>query len=110
MTPGQHTIRLRRERYVPHEVAVAAPGQLDVALKRPVATLSIRTTPSNATLTVNNAPRGTTPADLKLPGFETYTVRVTFPDGRTAKKQLYLQPPGQTISAALPAAPKPTRR
>jgi hypothetical protein len=99
---GAHQLTLRHERYATHESTVRAPGEADVVLRRPVATLSVRSTPSGATVQLGSVSRGVTPADLKLPAFENYYVRVVFPDGRFARKQLYLKPPGDTVKATLP--------
>jgi hypothetical protein len=106
VAPGSHQLQLTRDRYASHEATVRAPGELDVVLKRPLATLSVRSTPAGANVQVRNTPRGVTPLDLKLPAYENYEVRVVFSDGRAAKKQVYLKPPSQEISANLPATKK----
>jgi hypothetical protein len=106
VAPGRHTVAFSHERYEPHTAIVEAPGQLEVTLKRPLATLKVSSTPAAATVVVQGQPRGRTPLELRLPGYERYDVQVAIAGGRAWRKQVYVKAPATELQATLADKPK----
>lgn len=106
---GRHEIALAKERYATTTTTTAAPGKVAFDLRRPAATLHITSTPAAADVTVAGERRGKTPIDIRLPGFESYDVRVALAGARPWRKTVYLAHASNRVDAALvvgkPAAP-----
>jgi hypothetical protein len=107
VTPGRHAVAISHERYEPLSATVEAPGQIELTLKRPLATLKVSSTPAAATVTVQGQPRGRTPLELRLLGYERYDVQVAFAGGRAWRRQVYVKAPATELQATpLPDKPK----
>ena len=98
---GRHEIALAKERYATTTTTTAAPGKLAFDLRRPPATLHITSTPAAADVTVAGERRGKTPIDIRLPGFESYDVRVALAGARPWRKTVYLAHASNRVDAAL---------
>ncbi len=109
---GRHEVAISKERYAATTTTTDAPGKLALDLRRPPATLHITSTPAAADVVIAGEHRGKTPVDIRLPGFESYEVRVAFAGARPWRKTVYLAHASNRVDAALvigkpPAAPTP---
>jgi molecular chaperone DnaK len=102
--PGRHEVAVQKDRYATVSQTVEAPGQLRAELRRPSAILHVRSAPSNAEVTVAGEVRGRTPVDLKLPGYESYDVRVAMPGAKPWRKKVYLGRVSNNVEATLSKA------
>jgi hypothetical protein len=100
VTPGAHHLQVAKDRYAPADEKVTAPGRVQIDLKRPTAVLEVSSTPPGATVVVAGEERGHTPAQIKLPAFESYEVKVAG-DGKTWHKRVYLKVPSVRVVATL---------
>ena len=66
-------------------------------------------TPPAADVVIAGEHRGKTPVDVKLPGFESYDVRVALGGAKPWRKTVYLAHVSNRVDAALVVA-KPPRR
>ena len=106
LSPGKHEIVVTKERYTAVTTSTDAPGTLTLDLRRPTATLRVTSTPPAADVVIAGEHRGKTPVDVKLPGFESYDVRV----GKAWRKKIYLGHSQNHVEAALAATPRAGRR
>jgi len=72
---GSRLLSLSRDGYLGHQrrvtVVAGKPAGIDIILQRPPAVVSLRTTPSGATITVDGGFRGVSPIELQVgPGIE----------------------------------------
>jgi len=98
---GPHEVVVNKERYAAATATADAPGKLQLDLRRPTATLHVTSSPSDAEVVVSGQPRGRTPLDMRLPGFESYDVRVALAGARPWRKTIYLRNPTNRVDAAL---------
>jgi hypothetical protein len=98
---GQHEVTVTRVRYAPVTSTVAAPGRLDVTLKRPGGTLVLESTPSAADVLIEGKKQGKTPLRLAMAAFKSYDVRIAFSGGRTWRQHVYLKGPTTAVRASL---------
>jgi hypothetical protein len=101
VSPGEHAITVAKERYAPASSKVDAPGKLALDLRRPPATLHVTSTPPAADVLIAGERRGRTPLDVKLPGFESYDVRVALAGTKPWRKTVYLGRASNRVDAAL---------
>lgn len=98
LTPGSHTVRVRRPGYTEFtDVVTARAGQrieLPVDLLALSMVLTVRTEPDEARVFVDGTFRGTTPIELELIEGER-SIRITHPNHREVIRQL-VAIPGQT--------------
>ena len=64
-------------------------------------------TPPAADVVIAGEHRGKTPVDVRLPGFESYDVRVALAGSRPWRKTVYLSHASNRVDAALVAAKPP---
>jgi len=106
---GKHDVVVTKERYAAITTTTSAPGRLALELRRPPATLRVTSTPPAAEVIIAGERRGKTPVDVRLPGFESYDVRVALAGARPWHKTVYLSHAQNRVDAALanakPAAP-----
>ena len=107
---GQHAIAVAKERYATATTSIDAPGKLALDLRRPSATLHVTSTPPAADVIIAGEHRGKTPVDVKLPGFESYDVRVALAGARPWRKTIYLGHALNRVDAALARRQAPRRR
>jgi hypothetical protein len=105
--PGKHEVMVQKDRYESKTEIVEAPGELRLELRRPAAILHVRSTPAGAEVNVAGEERGRTPVDIKLPGFESYDVRVVLAGTKPWRKRVYLGHPSNNVDATLAKAPSP---
>ena len=98
---GKHEIAVSKERYVAATTTTDAPGKVTLDLRRPSATLHVTSTPPAAEVVIAGERRGKTPVDVRLPGFESYDVRVALAGARPWRKTIYLAHPSNRLDAAL---------
>ncbi|MGZ3407513.1 MAG: PEGA domain-containing protein, partial [Polyangia bacterium] len=114
VSAGQHAVAFTKERYAFATANVDAPGKLTFDLHRPSATLHVSSTPPAADVVIAGEHRGKTPVDIKLPGFESYDVRVLVAGGKPWRKTVYLSHASNRVDAALavnkPPPPRSGRR
>jgi uncharacterized protein (TIGR02266 family) len=103
---GRHEVSVAKDRYEPQTTASEAPGHVQLTLKRPMATLHIVSTPPDALVTIEGVQRGRTPADVRVPAFESYAVDVARAGARTWHRSIYVRSTTSTITATLANAPK----
>lgn len=98
LTPGSHTVRVRRPGYTEFtDVVTARAGQrieLPVDLMALSMVLTVRTEPEDARVFVDGTFRGTTPIELELIEGER-SIRVTHPNHREVVRRIVALP-GQT--------------
>jgi hypothetical protein len=75
-----------------------------LVLERPTAHLRIVTTPSGAPVRIDGRDVGATPLELDAAAYEGHRVRITLANGRVWRRNLYLRPPGRTVSIDEPGA------
>lgn len=102
---GKHEVVVQKDRYATQTESVDAPAQLRIELRRPSAILHVRSTPAAAEVTVAGEVRGRTPVDIKLPGYESYDVRVALAGARPWRKRVYLGRVSNNVEATLARAP-----
>jgi hypothetical protein len=107
VSAGSHQVVVSKDRYSMVSNRLEAPGKLALELRRPTATLHITSVPAEAEVIVAGQPRGKSPVDLKLPGFETYEVRVVAEGMRVWRKPVYLNKLSNRLEATLVAKPPP---
>ena len=109
LAAGKHEVVVTKERYAAITTTTEAPGKLALDLRRPSATLHVTSTPPAADVIIAGERRGKTPVDVRLPGFESYDVRVALAGSRPWRKTVYLSHAQNRVDAALasakPAAP-----
>jgi hypothetical protein len=110
VAPGTHDIVLTKERYSAVTTTSEAPGKLSLDLRRPTATLHVTSTPAAADVIIAGERRGKTPVDIKLPGYESYDVRVALAGARPWRKTVYLSHAQNRVDAALATPPRAGRR
>ena len=103
---GKHDVVVTKERYAAITTTTSAPGKLALELRRPPATLRVTSTPPAAEVIIAGERRGKTPVDVRLPGFESYDVRVALAGARPWHKTVYLSHAQNRVDAAL-ASGKP---
>jgi hypothetical protein len=101
VSAGQHAVAFTKERYAFATANVDAPGKLALDLHRPAATLHVTSTPPAADVIIAGEHRGKTPVDVKLPGFESYDVRVATGGAKPWRKTVYLSHVANRVDAAL---------
>jgi hypothetical protein len=103
VTPGKHTLEVSRPRYENTVTVVESAGRVNIALRRPPATLRVVSSPSaGCAVTIAGEGRGKTPVDVSLAGFERYTVEVARSAGRPWRQHVYLKPPATRLTAPCP--------
>jgi hypothetical protein len=98
---GTHEVAVAKDRYATVTQSVAAPGKLDVTLKRPTATLHVDSDPAGGDVVVEGKPRGKTPVDVTLEAFHHYDVTVTLLGTKPWHKRVSLKPPQVDVTAKL---------
>ena len=98
---GAHEVAVAKERYATVTQSVTTPGKLDVALKRPTATLHVDSDPAGGDVVVEGKPRGKTPVDVTLEAFHHYDVSVTLLGTKPWHKRVSLKPPQVDVTAKL---------
>jgi hypothetical protein len=106
--PGRHQITVNKERYESQTTATEAPNRLQLTLKRPLAVLHIVSTPPEALVSVGGVRHGRTPADVRVPAFESYAVEVARIGSRTWRRSIYVRALSSTVVATL--APPPPKK
>ena len=106
VTPGEHAVALTKERYATATSTVEAPSKLQLDLRRPPATLHVTSTPPAADVLIAGERRGRTPCDVRLPGFESYDVRVALAGTKPWRKMVYLGRASNRLDVALITPPK----
>jgi hypothetical protein len=101
LAPGKHEVTAAKDRYASETQTAAAPGSLRITLDRPSAKLRVASTPPGALITVAGVARGKTPAEVKLPAFESYEVRLEAPGNQPWRKSIYVRPPATSVEAKL---------
>ena len=101
VAPGKHEIAIAKERYVPTTTTSEAPGRVAFDLRRPSATLHVTSNPPAAEVVIAGERRGKTPVDVRLPGFESYEVRVALAGARPWRKTVYLSHASNRLDASL---------
>jgi hypothetical protein len=101
VSAGQHAVAFTKDRYAFATANVDAPGKLAFDLHRPSATLHVTSTPPAADVTIAGEHRGKTPVDVRLPGFESYDVRVAVGGAKPWRKTVYLSHATNRVDAAL---------
>jgi hypothetical protein len=104
VAPGAHDIVAERPRWISAHAHVDGAGRVQLVLERPTAHLRIVTTPPGAPVRLDGRDVGTTPLELDAAGYEGHRVRVTLGSGRVWRRNLYLRPPGRTVSIDEPGA------
>lgn len=107
LPPGKHEISVTKERYSAITTTAEAPGKLALDLRRPSATLHVTSTPPAAEVIIGGEHHGKTPVDVRLPGFESYDVRVALAGARPWRKTVYLSHAQNRVDAALAKSPPP---
>jgi hypothetical protein len=107
---GKHDVVVSKERYSAVTTSTEAPGHLTLDLRRPTATLHVTSTPAAADVIIAGERRGKTPVDIKLPGFESYDVRVALGGAKPWRKTIYLSHAQNRVDAALATPPRAGRR
>jgi uncharacterized protein (TIGR02266 family) len=105
VAPGRHEISVAKERYESQTTATDAPNRVQLNLKRPTATLNIVSTPPQAQVSVDGVRHGHTPATVRLPAFESYTVEVAYAGARRWRKSIYVHAPASSVTATLVMVP-----
>jgi uncharacterized protein (TIGR02266 family) len=105
ISPGRHAITVSKERYEQQTTEAEAPTRVQLTLKRPMATLHIVSTPPEALVTIDGVKRGLTPANVRLPAFESYAIEVQRAGARTWRRAIYVRGIASTIVATLAATP-----
>ncbi|HEY2744942.1 MAG TPA: PEGA domain-containing protein [Polyangia bacterium] len=98
---GHHEVAVSKERYAATTTTTDAPGKLTLDLRRPPATLHVTSTPPAADVVIAGEHRGKTPVDIRLPGFESYEIRVSLAGARPWHKTVYLSHASNRVDAAL---------
>lgn len=98
---GKHHITASKERYVTATATVEAPGTARLSLERPTATLRIVSTPPGAQVAISGAVRGRTPAEIKLPAFESYDVQLGLDGSKPWRRSVYLRAPSRNLEVRL---------
>jgi hypothetical protein len=109
IAPGKHDIALTKERYSAVTTTSDAPGKLSLDLRRPTATLHVTSTPAAADVVIAGERRGKTPVDIKLPGYESYDVRIALAGAKPWRKTVYLSHAQNRVDAALATPPRAGR-
>lgn len=107
LAAGPHAVVLRKERYQVVRTSVSAPGTVAVTLRRPLARVTVTSTPPGAVVVIAGVPRGKTPLEVKLPAYEQYDVQVAAAGGKSWRKPVYVRTPVTAVQA--PLAVPPTR-
>ena len=107
LPPGKHEISVTKERYAAITTTAEAPGKLALDLRRPSATLHVTSTPPAAEVIIGGEHHGKTPVDVRLPGFESYDVRVALAGAKPWRKTVYLSHAQNRVDAALAKSPPP---
>jgi len=110
VAPGKHDVVLTKERYSAVTTTSDAPGKLSLDLRRPTATLHVTSTPAAADVVIAGERRGKTPVDIRLPGYESYDVRVALAGAKPWRKTVYLSHAQNRVDAALATPPRAGRR
>jgi hypothetical protein len=98
---GPHAIVVARERYASASSTVEAPGEIDLDLKRPPATMIVTANLPGAAVTIGSTPRGPAPAHVQLPAYESYKVEVSVRGRGAWRKSVYLKAPSTEVRATL---------
>jgi hypothetical protein len=104
---GAHEISVVRDRYATVTQSVDVPGKLDLALKRPTATLHVDSEPAGGEVIVEGKPRGKTPVDVTLDAFHHYDVQVMLLGTKPWHKRVSLKPPQTDVTAKLSVVHNP---
>lgn len=104
VAPGAHDIVAERPRWVAAHAHVDGAGHVQLTLERPSARLRIVTATPGAAVRVDGRDVGATPLELDAAAYEQHRVRVTLDGGRVWRRNLYLRPPGRTVSIDEPGA------
>lgn len=104
VAPGAHDVVAERPRWTSAHAHVDGAGRVRLVLERPTAHLRIVTTPSGAPVRIDGRDVGATPLELDAAAYEGHRVRITLANGRVWRRNLYLRPPGRTVSIDEPGA------
>jgi hypothetical protein len=100
VTPGEHQITLTKTRYAQLTSAVRAPAEVDLNMHRPLAKLSITSTPPGSEVLIQGHPRGSTPLTVEVPEFQSYKIEVVRPGGGSPwRRTVYLKTPSTALQA-----------